>query len=335
MIAVSVLLPFHNAEATLAECLASIRAQELAAYEVLAVDDGSRDGSPALVRDHARRDPRIRVLRPGRVGLVAALNLGLAQARAPLVARMDADDRMHPQRLARQVAYLEDNSGIDVVASRAHPFPKENLGRGFVEYLRWQDSCLDPDTIAAEIYRESPLVHPTVAFRRRAVIEAGAYRDGPFPEDYELWLRLLQRGHRIAKLDAVLLDWRLHGGSLSRNDPRCSRLAFDRLRADYLARDRRLTAGRPLVFWGAGRRTRRRSDRLIERGHTPVAYVDIDPRKIGQRPGGIPVRAPDWLARRPRPLVLVYVANHGAPELIAARLERMGYRRGVDYLIVG
>lgn len=102
---VSVLLPVRNARGTLAECLDSIAAQTLPEHEVLAVDDHSRDGSGDLLRARARGDRRLRVLpNPGR-GLVSGLNHGLARARASLVARMDADDRMHRERLALQHPY--------------------------------------------------------------------------------------------------------------------------------------------------------------------------------------------------------------------------------------
>ncbi|HHH48536.1 MAG TPA: glycosyltransferase [Gammaproteobacteria bacterium] len=331
---VSILLPFRDAHETLAECLDSIAVQTLADYELLAIDDGSRDASATLVAQRAERDTRIRLIRQPPLGLVAALNRGLREARAPLIARMDADDRMHPERLAAQHAGLSAEPGLGLLATRVRPFPDARLQDGLREYIRWQNACCDPATIADEIYVESPFAHPSVMFRRRVVQAAGGYRAGDFPEDYDLWLRLARRGVRMAKLPRVLLDWRDSAGRLSRTDPRCSRQAFDRLRASYLARDPRLR-GRPLAFWGAGRKTRRRCKLLIERGFTPIAWVDIDPRKIGNRLRGVPVVAPEWLARDARPFVLSYVANHGAREDIASRLEAMGYERGVDYLMVG
>ncbi len=333
-------MPVHNAAPTLAACLDSVQAQTLADFELLAVDDGSTDETRALLSARAREDPRLRVLSGPHRGLVACLNAGLQAARAPLVARMDGDDLMHPERLALQREYLDAHPRVGVVASRVEAFPAGETGAGMEEYLRWQNACSSEAALRGEIYVECPITHPSVMFRRQVVVAAGAYRDGDFPEDYELWLRLNESGCPMAKIDRCLLRWRQRDDSLSRVDPRYSRDAFDRLRARYLARDRRLATGRPLVFWGAGRRTRRRADHLTgllaPSGVSPEAWIDVDPRKIGQRVGAAPVVAPDWLkCRKPRPFVLSWVASHGARDSIGAALEDMGYSRGSDYLAVG
>jgi len=334
--AVSVVLPFRNEAAYLAECLASIRAQTLRDWELLAIDDGSDDDSPAIVSSFAAHDGRVRLLRPGRVGLVAALNLGLARARAPLLARMDADDLMHPDRLRAQHEHLHAHPGVALIGTQVEPFPPEEVRGGYLEYLRWQNAVVTPEQVAAEIYVESPFAHPSVMARTDVLREAGGYADGPFPEDYELWLRLHAAGHRMGKVPRVLLRWRERGGRTSRVDPRYAREAFDRLRAHHLARDPRVRSGREVVVWGAGRPSRLRARLAMEHGVRPVAWIDIDPRKIGQRVWGLPVHPPEWLeGRAPSPFILVYVNRHGARDLIAARLGEMGYRAGDDWLGVG
>jgi len=330
-----VLLPFRDAADTLNDCLESILAQSFAEFELLAVDDGSRDGSADLVRGVAARDPRVRLLRSGGDGLVAALNTGMRAARSPLLARMDADDRMLPVRLAAQERFLAANPQVAVVGSRVQHAAGTPPSDGLSEYLRWLNGCLSSDDIAEEIYVESPLAHPSVMMRRDRIVDAGGYRSGPFPEDYDLWLRLVHDGQRLAKLPQVLLHWRDRPGRLSRTDPRYGRDAFDRLRAEYLSRDGRLQSERPLVIWGAGRRTRRRAALLLAHGHRPRAWIDIDPRKIGNRIDGVPVLPPRALRVDERPFVLGYVASHGARELIADALGKMGYERGRDYLMVG
>jgi glycosyltransferase involved in cell wall biosynthesis len=332
---VSIVMPVRNAFTTLEECLASIRGQTLEAWELIAIDDGSEDDSPAILRDCAARDDRIQLLAPGRVGLIAAINLGNETARAPYIARMDADDVMLPDRLRRQAEFLDRNPDVALVASRVELFPEDAIRSGYREYIRWQNDCLTPRQIADHIYLEAPLANPSVMFRGQLFERFGGYRDGPFPEDYEFWLRLHRAGVRMAKLPDCLLRWRDSLHRATRTDPRYSRAAFDGIRAEYLARDPRLLAGRPIVVWGAGRATRQRAARLSAHDIEFSAYIDIDPRKIGQRSLGVPVHPPEWLDRTDKPFILNYVANHGAREQIEQRLREMGYELGADFLPVG
>lgn len=332
-----ILLPFRNARETLPECLSSIQRQTFSDYRLLAVDDHSEDGSTELLRQRAATDHRICLLsNPGR-GLVSALNHGLNLATAPLIARMDADDRMRGRRLQLQIQYLRQHPEVSVLGCATKAFPEQHISDGMREYLRWQNDRATPRQIDDEIFIEAPFAHPSVVFRRQRIIKLGGYRQGLFPEDYDLWLRCRQSGLIMAKLPQTLLDWRDNPRRTSRTDPRCSRDSFDALRAHYLAADHRINESRHrLAFWGAGRNTRKRCNLLIEKGFKPICWIDIDPRKIGNRINEATVHPPQWLANRePRPLVLIYVTNHGARERIAGDLQQMGYQRGKDYLAVG
>lgn len=333
--AVSIVMPVRNAAGTLPEALASIASQTLQDWELLAVDDGSSDRSPAILAAASAADDRIRVMRSEQRGLVAALNAGIAASASELIARMDADDLMSPQRLELQRQWLDENPQHVLVSSMVRVFPEEELTDGLREYVRWLNGCHSEAEIADRRYVESPVAHPSVMFRRGAVVEIGGYRDGDFPEDYELWLRMLGAGLRFGKVPQVLLEWRESAGRTSRIDARYEREKFDRLRTHHLSRDPRLCSGREIVIWGAGRRTRRRLDPLLARGVEPLAWVDIDLRKIGGSVAGRAVVSPEWLIREPRPFVLVCVAAHGARELIAGKLHELGYAEGADWLAVG
>jgi len=336
---VSVVLPVRNAQATLQRCFASISSQSLDNFEVIVVNDGSQDQSVEMVARWMQRDKRFRLINQPALGLVSALNRGIDCARGEYIARMDADDVMYTHRLQNQLQYIQQNRHIGLVASKVNVFPQERLTDGFKEYIRWQNNCISSDDIADEIYVESPIAHPTVLFRRCLIKQLGGYRYGPFPEDYELWLRMSRQGVKMAKLPEVLLDWRDNDARTSRTDQRYSRQAFDRLRAEYLAKDPRINTTRPLVYWGAGRKTRKRSNLLIDKGYKPTAWIDIDPRKIGNYVLHAPVVTPNWLQQQDKlgakPFVLSYVANHGARDIIAAELHKYNYRRGIDYLMVG
>lgn len=332
---VSVLLPYRDAEQSIDVCLQSVLVQSWQDFELLAINDHSNDTTRQRVR-HYRMDDRLHCLDTPRKGLVAALNYGLENARGEYVARMDADDRMWPQRLERQVNALKSQPDWSLIACQVRLFPENSIRAGYREYIRWQNRCLTPIDIAADIYRESPFAHPSVTFRKADVIELGGYRNGNFPEDYDLWLRMFHAGLQMGKLPEVLLDWRESPGRLSRTDPRYAQQAFDRLRAHYLALDPRLQCNRPLVVWGAGRKTRLRCRPLQQHGFQVTAWIDIDPAKIGNSIQGAPVVPPQWLLQQePRPLVLVYVRNHGAHEQIATVLQDFSYQRGRDYLFIG
>jgi len=334
--AISILLPFYNARSTLPACLRSIQEQTLENWELVAVDDDSSDGSREWLQQFARRDTRIRLIsNPGK-GLVSALNHGLQHCSSELVARMDADDIMRPRRLEMQLAHFQGSPALTLSATQARLFPENLIRAGYREYMRWQNLCCSPTDIANQIYIESPFAHPTVCFRKAAVEGIGGYRDGMFPEDYDLWLRIFHSGHVMEKINQVLLDWRESPGRLSRTDPRCSRESFDRLKAKYLARDPRFLEHRDnFVIWGAGRKTRRRCCHLLDQGFQPRAWVDIDPAKIGNTLQGVPVVGMQWLRHNPASFVLIYVTNHGARDEIAAALTAMGFSWGKGFLPVG
>jgi glycosyltransferase involved in cell wall biosynthesis len=274
------------------------------------------------------------LIRAPHEGIVAALNRGLAGARGGLIARMDADDVSLPERLAIQKRFLEEHPQIGMVGCCVRHVGDADRQAGYARYVEWTNRLLLPEDIAANRFVESPFAHPSVMFRRELIERHGAYREGGFPEDYELWLRWLDAGVRMQKLPATLLEWSDYRARLSRNDARYDVEAFHRIKAGYLARW--LVRHNPLhprvIVWGAGRVTRRRAGLLRAQGVEITAYVDIDPAKIGRMLDGVPVMAPDELPAPGRAFVIPWVANVSAREQIAGHLEKLGYRLARDYL---
>ncbi len=338
MSAVSVLLPCYNAAATLDEALESLARQTFPDFEIIAVDDGSTDGTADILQSWASRDPRLRLLSCRHAGIVAALNAGLQACSAPYVARMDADDRVLPERLALQVAYLDQHPEIDLVSCRSVGFPSDQVRPGFQVYIDWQNTLLDESEIRREIFVESPFPHPSVTFRRQVVLKAGGYQDLGWPEDYDLWLRLAQSGSRFAKLPEVLLEWREHPGRLTCVDKRYSLENFIRLKAHYLARGP-LAGRQAVILWGAGMLGRRLSKHLVRQGLPLVAFVDIDLRKIGRSLRNLPIISPEELPglwdRLDHPAVLVSVGARGARQIIRRRLTGFGLLEEQDWWCAG
>lgn len=330
---ISVLLPVYNAAGTLEAALRSLFAQRGAAhaplpsFEVLAVNDGSTDQSAALLETFARREPRLRVLHRPHAGITAALNAGLACARGCFAARMDADDHAHPQRLALQAAHLAIDSGLGVSACQVAFGGDAAVAHGFAHFVDWQNKLLSAADIARNRFRDTPVCHPSVMFRRELPEKLGGYAEGDFPEDWDLWLRWLEAGVKLEKLPQCLLVWNDAPGRATRADSRYRREACDRLRALWLARElERRNPFHPTVWaLGAGRMARRRLAPLWRLGVRPAAYIDIDPRKIGKRVDGIPVLGREALPRPGRCCILNALTAHGAAEEAAQWLAHAGY----------
>lgn len=329
---VSVLIPVRDPGPFLGPALASVRRQTLADFEALCVDDGCTDGSGALLDSVAREDPRFRVLRRGRIGLVEAANLLCREARSPYLARFDADDAMHPRRLELQVERLDRDPATGVVSCLVRHFPGASVLEGNRHYEAWLNSLVTHEEIVREILVESPLPHPGSTMRAEVFARAGGYRDDGRPEDYAFWLRAWQQGVRFAKIPRVLHYWRDHAARVTRTDPRCSLEAFLKAKVDALLRGP-LRDGRRPVVWGAGM-TGRRLTRLLERaGRTPIALLDIDPRKIGRTRRGRPILPPEAL-RPGSALVLAAVGSRGARGLIRERLLSWGLEETRDFWLV-
>lgn len=331
---VSVLMPCWNASQTVDEAVESILSQSRSDFELIAVDDGSSDDTRARLEGWAGKDRRVSVLGGDHAGLVEALNRGLAACRAPYIARMDADDRIHPDRLAAQRDFLQQETEIAVAGCLVEGFPQGNVREGFRIYIEWLNSLQTAEAIAREIYIESPLAHPSVMIRRTWLERVGGYQDHGWPEDYDLWLRLHLAGARFAKVPRVLLQWREHPDRATRTDSRYSVENFLRAKAHYLVRGP--LADREAVFvWGAGQMGRRLSKHLVRNGATLAAFIDIDPGKIGRTRRGAPVIAPSSLMdawrKAERPVLLSAVGSRGARDLIRSQLTEMGLVEAQDW----
>ncbi|HVZ64252.1 MAG TPA: glycosyltransferase [Lacunisphaera sp.] len=334
MSAISIVLPVRNAVATIGRAVASIQAQIFRNWELVAIDDGSDDGTREWLQRAARDDPRIRVIGQPAHGLVPALNTGLAAARGELIARMDGDDACHPERLTAQAAYLAAHPEVGLVSCLVGFGGDRAVQAGYALYVDWLNALVTPAQMALNRFVESPLAHPSVMFRRELVARLGGYRAGDFPEDYELWLRWFDAGVVMAKVPRELLTWYDAPGRLSRVDPRYNPEAFFAVKAGYIARElQRAGGGRPVWVWGAGRPTRKRAALLGPHGVSIAGCVDIDPKKTGRSVGGVPVVAPAGLPPPRGAFVLGYVAAWGARELIRADLGQRGYVEGGDFLM--
>ena len=332
--AVSVLLPVYNSEVFLEEALLSIAAQTFGDWECIVVDDGSTDGSATVADGFASRDSRIKVVKNKHHGLVAALNAGLERCRAPLVARMDADDISLPGRLAMQAALMESRPEIALCGCLVRSFPEESVGEGMLLYENWLNSIVSEEEIRRDFFVESPFAHPSVMFRRETVSRLGGYADHGWPEDYDLWMRLFAGGARFAKAPETLYLWRDYPERMSRTDRAYTIPKFRKLKAHYLLQSY-LKGRKEVTVWGAGREGRWWQRELIIAGVTPGRFIDVDAKKIGQRLGEAPIVGPGVLEKRlTGDFIVVAVGARGARLLIRDQLLEYGCKELEDFVFL-
>ena len=228
--AITILMPGYNAGRYIREAIESALAQTFTDFELLIINDGSTDDTLAIIQSFS--DPRIRLISRENRGLIASLNEGIHAARAPLIARHDADDIMLPQRLEMQHAYITANPDYAVVGSDVAYIDKDGV------YVSEQ-AAPDGHTYAEIVQRrfhKCPFLHPTVLFQKSAVIEVGGYPAGALQfEDWLLWVRVMEQ-HKVCNLREVLVQMRINPESVT-IDERWRPAAF------HEARMRSLKAG--------------------------------------------------------------------------------------------
>jgi glycosyltransferase involved in cell wall biosynthesis len=327
---ISVLLPYRDAAATLRGAASSVLADMGDDDELVLVDDGSKDDGPAIAKALHDLDCRVVCVTSGGVGIAGALTCGLGVCRGEWIARMDADDISLPGRLDAERDLLEADSSLGAVATQVDIFGA-SVGSGIRRYVDWQNSLVSAADHERSIFVESPVCHPSTMIRRAALDAIGGFHEGPFAEDYDLWLRLVAAGWGIAKVPRVLFRWHIHGANVTWNDPRLSFDALRRLRARHLAR----RIDRAFGVWGAGAAGRRLARELDENGARVSFFIDIDPLKIGRKRRGVPILTVDEGLARARSegaLIVVAVAVFGARDLVRGRLAERGFVEGRDFV---
>jgi len=199
-------MPVHNAERYLRDAIDSVLGQTLGDFEFIVVNDGSTDDTAAILDEYSRRDTRFRIHTGPNQGVAAALNTGLAMARGEFIARMDGDDRCHPQRFEKQAQYLREHPNCVLVGSRCML-----IDPGGFPICEKHDIVFGHDEIESALLRVSwAIVHPAVMMRADALRKIGGYDPAlRANEDHDLFLRMAEVG-KLENLPEVLFQYRQH-----------------------------------------------------------------------------------------------------------------------------
>lgn len=203
-------MPVYNAERYVGKAVESILSQSCTDFEFIIINDGSKDSTLDILTKYANQDARIQLVSRENRGLVKTLNEGVALAKAPLIARMDADDIALPDRFLLQKQFMLGNPEVLCVGGRV----KVIDGKG--RFLINTDPKIGHDAIErSALQGVSPITHPSVMLRKAALEKVGGYHESDYPaEDLALWLNLSAIG-KIANIPEVILEYRIHDNSIS------------------------------------------------------------------------------------------------------------------------
>ena len=240
---ISVIMPAYNAERFLGEAIESVLAQSWPEFELIVLDDGSRDSTREIAASYAQRDARVRIEWHENMGVAPTLNRGLDLAASEWVVLMHADDVMMPNRIERQLAFVAEHPELAVASSWVKHINAEGriIAKG--------NSPLVTHEAVQELYAANELVgfsHPAAILRKAAVQAVGGYRQRfRVNEDIDLWNRLLEHGYKILVQPEYLLNYRIHAGSASIAQARSIRHQVHWIRECMLCR----RAGKPEPEW--------------------------------------------------------------------------------------
>ena len=329
---ISIVLPFYNAETTLGRAIDSIAAQNFKNFECILINNNSTDRSIVIAQDWVSKDNRFILIHEEMQGVMYASNKGSDYARGAYVSRMDADDFSHSDRLKLQSEFLDANPDYGAVAGLVKHISHSENTKGFARYVEWVNSVKSYKEIMNSRFIESPIVNPSAMWRKEVADKFGMYKDGDFPEDYEMWLRWLREGVKIKKLEDTVLDWYDSDERLTRTQSIYSDSSFYRIKTKYLASW--LEKNNPfhphIAVWGASRISRRRANLLKQYGIEIDFYIDtkrnrqLDKKVIYYSE----IPPPD------KTFILTYIKQMDARDEIQDFLHDRRYIEGVNYLLV-
>lgn len=315
-------MPVRNAEPFLNECLESICNQTATNWELLAVDDGSRDKSRSILEDFAQKDSRVSVFKNDGLGIIDALRSAYSKSTGNLISRMDADDRMASSKLETLKRNLISSGTGNIAIGAVKYFSETTLGDGYKKYEEWLNSITAKGSNYSEIYKECVIPSPCWMVFREDLETCGAFNSNTYPEDYDLCFRFYQKQLKPIPCTEVLHFWRDHPSRSSRNDSNYADNRFLELKLNwFLKLDH--NPNKPFVIWGAGSKGKTVAKFLSEK-RVPFHWVCNNQKKIGHNIYGVTMESPSAFLNTDAQFI-VTVANPEEQQEIRDQVSESAY----------
>ena len=327
---VSILTPFKNTEAYLADCITSILQQTYSHWELIIIDDASTDASYELVNAFAEKDPRIKLFKNTGNGIIDALRLALKHSKGQFITRMDSDDVMLPNKLAVLVHNLKTFGEKHVAIGLVSYFSAVGVGEGYKSYETWLNNLTKSGRNYDEIYKECVIPSPCWMVYKNDLMACDAFNPNLYPEDYDLTFRFYKHRYTCIPCDKVLHKWRDYSTRTSRTHVHYAQNHFTALKLHhFLAIDYK--PEKTLTIWGAGTKGKIMANILIEK-NIPFEWICDNPKKIGKAIYGKTLMEFQALSKLKNTQSIITVANKTAQKEIRQYLESLNLEPIKDYV---
>ena len=282
-------MPVKNAGPYLKPCLDSILAQTHTDWELVAINDGSSDGSEQVLMEYADKHKNITVAGSEGVGIISALRMAYSLCSGELIHRMDADDLMPAHKLEWMSDAMENGA---VVTGKVSYFCDElEVGDGFLNYTDWLNSLMEGGDFWRDVYRECPVPSSAWMMYRQDFERIGGFNSDLMPEDYDLAFRMLKYKLRVIRLNQVIHHWRDSETRVSRNEEKYFPIAYLPLKVHYFLELHR-DDSKPLVLWGAGKKGKLVAKELLKR-KVSFTWITNNEKKMGRDIYGVLIQSED------------------------------------------
>lgn len=326
---VSILVPFKNTEAFIAECLDSILKQSYSNWEAVFIDDNSNDNSCEIVKNYTKKNSRLKVYKNNGNGIIEALKTAYKYSNGNYITRMDSDDLMTPIRLETMVTNLEKHGKRYLAVGQVKYFRADGLSDGFARYESWLNSLTIKGENYSEIYKECVIPSPCWMLHRDDFDACNGFNSNIYPEDYDLAFRFYKANYTCIPCNRVLLHWRDYSTRTSRTHEHYAENSFLDLKVLYFL-ELNYDASRPLTIWGAGTKGKTLAKILLKE-NIPFYWICDNPKKIGKHIYDQKLLNFAYLAELQNPQSIVTVANENAQEEITSYFKQQNMQSMIDY----
>ncbi len=327
---VSILIPFKNTECFLVDCLESIEQQTYNNWELIIVDDSSTDGSYDIVREFAKKNSRIRLLKNSGRGIIEALQLAFRHSKGQFITRMDSDDVMHPEKLEVLANNLLEYGEGHVALGLVNYFSEKGIKEGYKSYEVWLNNLTKKGHNYSEIYKECVIPSPCWMVYRTDFINCDAFNPNIYPEDYDLAFRFYKHNYKCIPCEKVIHHWRDYSYRTSRTHVHYAENHFIGLKLRYFL-ELDYIKNKNLILWGAGSKGKKIAKTLIEKD-VPFEWICDNPNKIGRDIYGKILKPFSDLTTIQNPQSIISVANKDAQNAIKNYMRKIKMQPLQDYI---